>query len=40
MLSDIEVMSNLVLIKQKNSLSLLMCRAREDILRCMIVRSL
>ena len=37
LLSDIQIMSNLVLIKLRNSLSLSICRAREDIFRCMTV---
>ena len=40
LLSDIHIMSNLVLIKLRNSLSLSMCRAGEDIFSCMTVRSL
>ena len=40
LLSDIQIMSNVVLIKLRNSLSLSMCRARQDIFRYMTVRSL
>ena len=40
LLSDIQIMSNLVLIKLQNNLSLSMCSTREAILRCMTVRSL
>ena len=38
LLSDIQIMSNLVMLR--NSLSLSICRTREDIFRCMTVRSL
>ena len=38
LLSDIQIMSNLVMLR--NSLSLSIFRTREDIFRCMTVRSL
>ena len=49
LLSDMQIMSNVVLIKLGNSLNFSVCRvrrartvcgAREDIFRCMTVRSL